>query len=139
VIELLDKLAAENAVLGISSLRAYGLDERIFDKLAEVKNSSLTFAPEGGSQRMRDVINKNISEEDLIKTAEIKECNEYEKNTIYPQRNNADNPTFGRPCPATGQRLHRKPYGCCGTGIYPRYSGCVQNKRAPPSGSADCQ
>lgn len=69
VIELLDKLAAENAVLGISSLRAYGLDERIFDKLAEVKNSSLTFAPEGGSQRMRDVINKNISEEDLMKTA----------------------------------------------------------------------
>ena len=70
VIELLDKLQEENATLGISSLRAYGLDERILDKLAEVKNSSLTFAPEAGSQRMRDVINKNISEEDLLKTAE---------------------------------------------------------------------
>jgi radical SAM family uncharacterized protein/radical SAM-linked protein len=70
VIELIDKLQKENATLGISSLRAYGLDERIFDKLAEVKNSSLTFAPEAGSQRMRDVINKNISEEDLLKTAE---------------------------------------------------------------------
>lgn len=69
VIELLDKLSAENATLGISSLRAYGLDERILDKLAEVKNTSLTFAPEGGSQRMRDVINKNVSEEDLMKTA----------------------------------------------------------------------
>lgn len=69
VIELLDKLAAENATLGISSLRAYGLDERILDKLAEVKNTSLTFAPEAGSQRMRDVINKNVSEEDLMKTA----------------------------------------------------------------------
>jgi radical SAM superfamily enzyme YgiQ (UPF0313 family) len=69
VIELLDKLQKENATLGISSLRAYGLDERILDKLAEVKNSSLTFAPEAGSQRMRDVINKNISEEDLMKTA----------------------------------------------------------------------
>jgi radical SAM family uncharacterized protein/radical SAM-linked protein len=69
VLELLDKLQAENATLGISSLRAYGLDERIFDKLAEVKNSSLTFAPEAGSQRMRDVINKNISEEDMMKTA----------------------------------------------------------------------
>ncbi len=69
VIELLDKLHAENATLGISSLRAYGLDERILDKLAEVKNTSLTFAPEAGSQRMRDVINKNISEEDLMKTA----------------------------------------------------------------------
>jgi radical SAM family uncharacterized protein/radical SAM-linked protein len=70
VIELLDKLHKENATLGISSLRAYGLDERILDKLAEVKNTSLTFAPEAGSQRMRDVINKNISEEDLLKTAE---------------------------------------------------------------------
>jgi radical SAM-linked protein len=70
VIELLDKLQAENATLGISSLRAYGLDERILDKLAEVKNTSLTFAPEAGSQRMRDVINKNVSEEDLLKTAE---------------------------------------------------------------------
>lgn len=69
VLELLDKLQKENATLGISSLRAYGLDERIFDKLAEVKNSSLTFAPEAGSQRMRDVINKNISEEDMLKTA----------------------------------------------------------------------
>ncbi len=70
VIELLDKLHKENATLGISSLRAYGLDNRILDKLAEVKNTSLTFAPEAGSQRMRDVINKNISEEDLLKTAE---------------------------------------------------------------------
>lgn len=70
VIELLDKLHKENATLGISSLRAYGLDERILDKLAEVKNTSLTFAPEAGSQRMRDVINKNVSEEDLMKTAE---------------------------------------------------------------------
>jgi len=69
VVELIDKLQKENATLGISSLRAYGLDERILDKLAEVKNTSLTFAPEAGSQRMRDVINKNISEEDLLKTA----------------------------------------------------------------------
>lgn len=70
VIELLDKLQKENATLGISSLRAYGLDNRILDKLAEVKNTSLTFAPEAGSQRMRDVINKNISESDLMATAE---------------------------------------------------------------------
>lgn len=69
VIELLDKLHKENATLGISSLRAYGLDNRILDKLAEVKNTSLTFAPEAGSQRMRDVINKNVSEEDLLQTA----------------------------------------------------------------------
>ncbi len=69
VVELIDKLVAEKATLGISSLRAYGLDNRILDKMASVKNSSLTFAPEAGSQRMRDVINKNISEADMMNTA----------------------------------------------------------------------
>jgi radical SAM family uncharacterized protein/radical SAM-linked protein len=83
VLELLDKLQQENATLGISSLRAYGLDERIFDKLAEVKNSSLTFAPEAGSQRMRDVINKNISEADLMKTAENVFARGWSKMKLY--------------------------------------------------------
>lgn len=70
VVELLDKLSQDRSTLGISSLRAYGLDERVLDKLASVKNSSLTFAPEAGSERMRKVINKNVSEADLLKTAE---------------------------------------------------------------------
>lgn len=69
VLELLDKLAQDKSTLGISSLRAYGLDPRILDKMATLKNSSLTFAPEAGSQRMRDVINKNISEQDMLNTA----------------------------------------------------------------------
>lgn len=69
LLELLDKLGEDSATLGISSLRAYGLDKRILDKLSEVKNTSLTFAPEAGTQRMRDVINKNISEENLLQTA----------------------------------------------------------------------
>src|SRR5690606_6996514 len=66
-----------------SSLRAYGLDERILDKLAEVKNSSLTFAPEAGSQRMRDVINKNVSEDDLMKTAEAVFSRGWTKMKLY--------------------------------------------------------
>ena len=70
VLDLVDKMSEQGATLGISSLRAYGLDERVFDKLASVKNSSLTFAPEAGTERMRMVINKNISEEDMLKTAE---------------------------------------------------------------------
>jgi radical SAM family uncharacterized protein/radical SAM-linked protein len=69
VVDLLDKLAKDRATLGISSLRAYGLDNRVLDKLAEVRNTSLTFAPEAGSERMRKVINKNISEEDMMNTA----------------------------------------------------------------------
>lgn len=69
ILELLDKLPARGARLGISSLRAYGLDERVLDKLATVKNTSLTFAPEAGTQRMRNVINKNVSDEDLERAA----------------------------------------------------------------------
>jgi radical SAM-linked protein len=69
LLELLDKMKENHATLGISSLRAYGLDKRIFDKMAEVKNSSLTFAPEAGTDRMRKVINKNITEKDMMNTA----------------------------------------------------------------------
>lgn len=69
VVDLLDKLAQDRATLGISSLRAYGLDNRVLDKLAEVRNTSLTFAPEAGSERMRKVINKNVSEKDMMNTA----------------------------------------------------------------------
>lgn len=69
VVDLLDKLQKDRSTLGISSLRAYGLDNRVLDKLAEVKNSSLTFAPEAGSERMRKVINKNVTDQDMMNTA----------------------------------------------------------------------
>jgi hypothetical protein len=41
--------------LGISSLRAYGLSDELLDDIASVKATGLTFAPEAGTQRMRDV------------------------------------------------------------------------------------
>ncbi len=83
VVDLLDKLSNENATLGISSLRAYGLDNRVLDKLAEVKNSSLTFAPEAGSERMRKVINKNVKEEDMLQTAEDVFSRGWKKMKLY--------------------------------------------------------
>jgi radical SAM family uncharacterized protein/radical SAM-linked protein len=83
VVELLDKLSKDGSTLGISSLRAYGLDKRILDKLAEVKNSSLTFAPEAGTQKMRDVINKNISEEDMLQTAKDVFSRGWKKMKLY--------------------------------------------------------
>lgn len=69
LIQLLDEIKSQGATLGVSSLRAYGLDELVLDKMSEVKNNSLTFAPEAGTERMRKVINKNISEDDMLKTA----------------------------------------------------------------------
>ena len=63
------ELRARKANLSVSSLRAYGLDEDLLDEISSVKATGLTFAPEAGTQRMRDVINKNVSDEDLLKTA----------------------------------------------------------------------
>ena len=68
--KVVDKLAPENVSLGVSSLRAYGLGEDVLDDLQRVRATGVTFAPEAGSQRMRDVVNKNVTEEQLMTTAE---------------------------------------------------------------------
>lgn len=65
---VMEHLRPRRVSLGISSLRAYGLDEDLLDEIASVKATGLTFAPEAGTQRMRDVICKNISEEDIYTT-----------------------------------------------------------------------
>jgi radical SAM family uncharacterized protein len=65
-----DALAPKRVSLGVSSLRAYGLDENVLDDVTRVRATGVTFAPEAGTQRMRDVINKNVTEEQLLQTAE---------------------------------------------------------------------
>jgi radical SAM family uncharacterized protein/radical SAM-linked protein len=65
-----DELAPKQISLGVSSLRAYGLDENVLDDMQRVRATGVTFAPEAGSQRMRDVVNKNVTEEQLMQTAE---------------------------------------------------------------------
>ncbi len=64
------RLAQERISLGVSSLRAYGLEPELLDELKQVRATGLTFAPEAGTQRMRDVVNKNVTEEQLLETAE---------------------------------------------------------------------
>ncbi|MBK6517106.1 MAG: TIGR03960 family B12-binding radical SAM protein [Polyangiaceae bacterium] len=65
-----EELARRKVSLGVSSLRAYGLEPELLDELRRVRGTGLTFAPEAGTQRMRDVINKNVTEEQLLETAE---------------------------------------------------------------------
>jgi radical SAM family uncharacterized protein/radical SAM-linked protein len=65
-----DILAPEKVSLGVSSLRAYGLEENVLDDMQRVRATGVTFAPEAGSQRMRDVVNKNVTEAQLMETAE---------------------------------------------------------------------
>ncbi len=78
-----EKLAPEKVSLGVSSLRAYGLDETVLDDMGKVRASGVTFAPEAGSQRMRDVVNKNVTEEQLMTTAERIFSREYTSMKLY--------------------------------------------------------
>ena len=57
--------------LSLPSLRVDSFTKELMDKIASVRSSSLTFAPEAGTQRMRDVINKNVREEDLLRAVNV--------------------------------------------------------------------
>ncbi|MGE3854151.1 MAG: TIGR03960 family B12-binding radical SAM protein, partial [Planctomycetota bacterium] len=81
--KLTERLHAERVSLGVASLRAYGLDEDVFDSMAKFKAGGLTFAPEAGTQRMRDVINKNVSDEDMFKTAHNVFSRGWQKMKLY--------------------------------------------------------
>ena len=73
--ELTDKLLAwtnPNMVsLSLPSLRADSFTKELMDKVASIRASSITFAPEAGTQRLRDVINKNLYEQDLMRAVNV--------------------------------------------------------------------
>ena len=54
--------------LSVPSLRADNFSRELMQKLQTLRKSGLTFAPEAGTQRLRDVINKNLTEEEIITT-----------------------------------------------------------------------
>ena len=66
---LIDKCSEKKVNISLPSLRidAFSLD--VMKKVQDVRKSSLTFAPEAGSQRLRNVINKGLTEEDILKGA----------------------------------------------------------------------
>lgn len=66
---LIDECKQKNINISLPSLRidAFSLD--VMSKVQDVRKSSLTFAPEAGSQRLRDVINKGLTEEVILKGA----------------------------------------------------------------------
>ncbi len=69
--KLLEVTEKEKVSLSLPSLRVDNFSLDLMERVQKVRKSGLTFAPEAGSQRMRDVINKNVSEEDLIKSATL--------------------------------------------------------------------
>lgn len=73
--ELIDRLhqwtEGEKISLSLPSLRVDNFSPQLMERIHSVRKSGLTFAPEAGSQRMRDVINKNVSEEELLHTVNV--------------------------------------------------------------------
>lgn len=73
--ELLDFLIADcgqrHTNISLPSLRIDSFSLDVMSKVQDVKKSSLTFAPEAGSQRLRNVINKGLTEEDILRGATL--------------------------------------------------------------------
>ncbi len=68
---LLDMTEQKRMNMALPSLRLDSFSMELMDKVSKVRKSSLTFAPEAGTQRMRDVINKGITEDDLMASSEM--------------------------------------------------------------------
>lgn len=57
--------------LSLPSMRADSFTKELMEKVSGVRTSTITFAPEAGTKRLRDIINKNIEEEDILKASHI--------------------------------------------------------------------
>ncbi len=66
--ELIPYCEQQKVNLSVPSLRADNFSRELMEKLQTVRKSGLTFAPEAGTQRLRDVINKNLTEEEILNT-----------------------------------------------------------------------
>lgn len=69
--ELIDWTKDEKINVALPSLRVDNFSKELLDKITSVRKSSLTFAPEAGTQRLRDAINKNVTDEDIDRTVRI--------------------------------------------------------------------
>ncbi|SEF89566.1 radical SAM family uncharacterized protein [Caloramator fervidus] len=68
VMSLISRFEKEKVGLSLPSLRIDSFSVDLINEIQKVRKTGLTFAPEAGSQRMRDIINKGVTEEDLIKS-----------------------------------------------------------------------
>ena len=68
---LLEWTDTAHVSLSLPSLRIDSFSEELMKKVSSVRTGGITFAPEAGTQRLRDVINKNVSEDDLMRSVGI--------------------------------------------------------------------
>ena len=85
--ELLDDLnewaPKEHVSLSLPSLRVDNFSQSLIEKTTKVRKSGLTFAAEAGTQRLRDVINKNVTWDEIEKTCSIAFANGYSSVKLY--------------------------------------------------------
>lgn len=66
LVELMDAHSGDTVALSLPSLRVDSLEERLLEEVGRVRKTGFTVAPEAGTQRLRQVINKNITEEEIL-------------------------------------------------------------------------
>ncbi len=81
--ELLPITEPKHINLSLPSLRLDAFDFELAKRLTQTRRAGLTFAPEAGTQRLRDVINKNITEDDLFNAAKTAFENGWDRLKLY--------------------------------------------------------
>jgi radical SAM family uncharacterized protein len=69
VVAISERFAGQNLSVGLPSLRIESMSVDLMDALQDTRRSGFTFAPEAATERMRDIINKTVSDEQLLSTA----------------------------------------------------------------------
>lgn len=80
---LLDEFSNDKVNLSLPSLRIDSFSLDLMQKIQEVKKSSLTFAAEAGTQRLRNVINKNLTEDDILNGCALAFSGAWERVKLY--------------------------------------------------------
>lgn len=81
--ELIDYTNENSINLTLPSLRVDNFSKSLLDKIKSVRKSGLTFAPEAGTQRLRDVINKNVTEQDVLNSCTLAFAGGYTNVKLY--------------------------------------------------------
>lgn len=69
--KMIDEFEPKKISLSLPSLRVDSFSMDLMNRVSSLRKSGITFAPEAGTQRMRDVINKGVTEEDILHSAEL--------------------------------------------------------------------
>ena len=81
--KMLDYCIPRGINLSLPSLRADNFSVELMEKVQKVRKSGLTFAPEAGTQRLRDAINKNVTEEDILRSCATAFAGGWSKVKLY--------------------------------------------------------